>query len=186
MLCNKLKTLPELKRALRKIRAKKGIIVFTNGCFDILHAGHISYLQKAKSLGDILVVGLNSDASVRKLKGKRRPLVSQKNRAMVLSALTCVDLIVIFNTLTPFDLIKAVKPDILVKGGYWKTSDIVGARFVQSYGGTVKNLPYIKGLSTSSLIRKVNLIRLRRRLCRGRIHPTRINSICQAIGIRRR
>lgn len=152
---NKLKTLPELKRALRKIKSKKWIVVFTNGCFDILHAGHISYLQKAKSLGDILVVGLNSDASVRKLKGKRRPFVSQKNRMTVLSALTCVDLIVIFNALTPLDLIKAVRPDVLIKGGDWKTKDIVGARFVQSYGGTVKCLPYIKGLSTSGLIRKI-------------------------------
>lgn len=155
MLCNKLKTLPELKRALRKIKAKKGIVVFTNGCFDILHAGHISYLQKAKSLGDILVVGLNSDASVRRLKGKRRPLASQRNRMTVLSALTCVDLIIIFNALTPLELIKAVRPDVLIKGGDWKTSDIVGARFVQSYGGTVKSLPYIKGLSTSGLIRKI-------------------------------
>jgi len=155
MHCNKLKTLPELKKALTKIKAKNATVVFTNGCFDLVHAGHINYLQKAKSLGDILVVGLNSDGSARKLKGKKRPLVAQKNRAMVLSALACVDFIVIFNSLTPLDLIKAIKPGVLVKGGDWKTKDIVGSGFVLSYGGSVKSLPYIKGFSTSKLIRKI-------------------------------
>lgn len=155
MLYNKLKALPELKRALRKIKAQKETIIFTNGCFDILHAGHVSYLQKAKSLGDFLVIGLNSDASVRKLKGKKKPFVSQKNRAKVLSALACVDFIVIFDTLTPLNLIEAVKPNILVKGGDWKIKDIVGSGFVRSYGGSVKSLPYVKGFSTSALIRKI-------------------------------
>ena len=130
-------------------------IVFTNGCFDILHHGHVNYLTKAKSLGDVLVVGLNSDSSVRRLKGKNRPIVTQKNRAKVLSALASVDFVVIFNNLTPLNLIKAIKPDVLVKGGDWKTKDIVGADFVRSYGGRIKSLPYIKGFSTKDLIRKI-------------------------------
>ena len=155
MLCNKIKTLPKLNKALKKLRAKNKTIVFTNGCFDILHVGHIEYLSKARSLGDILVVGLNGDKSVQKLKGKKRPIVSQKNRAKVLSALSVVDLIVIFNDLTPIDLIKTIKPAVLVKGGDWKIKDIVGSDFVRSCGGKVKSLRYIKGFSTRNLIKKI-------------------------------
>jgi rfaE bifunctional protein nucleotidyltransferase chain/domain len=155
MLCHKIKTLPELKKVLRKTRASKKRIVFTNGCFDILHAGHVGYLEKAKSLGDMLIVGLNSDVSVRKLKGKTRPIVTQKNRAKVLSSLSCVDYVVIFNALTPINLIKSIKPDVLVKGGDWKIKDIVGGNFVKSYGGSVRSLSYLKGFSTKMLIRKV-------------------------------
>jgi rfaE bifunctional protein nucleotidyltransferase chain/domain len=155
MVCHKIITLPQLKKVLRKVKASKGKIVFTNGCFDILHAGHISYLEKAKSLGDIFIIGLNSDLSVRKVKGKTRPIVTQKNRARVLAALSCVDYIVIFNTLTPFNLIKTIKPDVLVKGGDWKIKDIVGGDFVKSYGGVVKSLPYIKGFSTKAIIKKI-------------------------------
>ena len=154
MHCRKIKNLPGLKRALRKYKAKKKI-VFTNGCFDLLHAGHVSYLEKARSLGDALIIGLNSDSSVKKLKGKSRPLIEQKNRARVLSALSCVDFIVIFDTLIPLDLIKKIKPSVLVKGGDWKIKDIVGADFVKSYGGTVKSLPYLKGFSTKGLIKKI-------------------------------
>jgi rfaE bifunctional protein nucleotidyltransferase chain/domain len=150
-----LKTLPELRRILKDPVFKNKKIVFTNGCFDILHAGHISYLEKARSLGDVLVVGLNSDISVKRLKGKDRPIVSQKNRAKVLSALSCVDFIAIFDSVTPLKLIRSIKPDVLVKGGDWKVKDIVGAEFVQSYGGAVKSLPYIKGFSTRDLIRKI-------------------------------
>ncbi len=152
---DKIKTFPELLRTLKKLRAENKTVVFTNGCFDILHVGHVSYLRKAKSLGDILVAGLNSDSSVRKLKGKARPIVKQKNRAMVLSALSCVDFIVIFNSLTPFSLIKGIRPDVLLKGGDWKAKDIVGGKFVKSYGGKVKSLPYIKGFSTKALIRRI-------------------------------
>lgn len=158
MVYDKKKTLPELKGILKKLKAKKRITVFTNGCFDILHAGHVSYLEKAGSMGDVLIVGLNSDASVKKLKGKSRPLVTQKNRARVLSALSCVDFIVIFSGLTPLDLIKAIRPGVLVKGGDWRVKDIVGANFVKSYGGSVKGLPYLKGFSTRSLIRKIKLL----------------------------
>lgn len=152
---NKIKPLSELAKILKKLKTNGKKIVFTNGCFDILHTGHISYLEKAKSLGDILVVGLNSDSSVKKIKGQNRPIVSQKNRAKVLSGLSAVDFIVVFNILTPINLIKAIMPDVLVKGGDWKIKDIVGAKFVQSYGGKVKPLPYIKGFSTKKLIRKI-------------------------------
>ncbi len=155
MLCNKIKTLPKLIKTLKSLKAKKRRVVFTNGCFDILHVGHIEYLSKARSLGDFLVVGLNSDKSVRKLKGSKRPVVSQKNRAKVLSALSAVDFVVIFNDLTPIDLIKTIKPDVLVKGGDWKIKDIVGSDFVRSCGGTVKSLCYIKGFSTRNLIKKI-------------------------------
>ncbi|MBU1148425.1 MAG: D-glycero-beta-D-manno-heptose 1-phosphate adenylyltransferase [Candidatus Omnitrophica bacterium] len=154
MLYNKIKTLPELIKALKKSRGKKDII-FTNGCFDILHVGHVAYLQRARSMGDILVVGLNSDSSVRKLKGKKRPVNSQKNRAKVLSALACVDFVVIFNSLTPLNLIKAIKPTVLVKGGDWNVKDIIGGDFVRSLGSRVKSLPYIKGFSTRKLIKKI-------------------------------
>src|SRR3989338_5995776 len=119
---------------LKKKHAGKKI-VFTNGCFDILHLGHVRYLEKAKSLGDVLVVGLNSDASVRKLKGPGRPVNSVRDRAGVLKALKTVDYVTIFSDPTPLRLICKVRPDFLVKGGDWKTKDIVGADVVASYGG---------------------------------------------------
>ncbi|MFA4992004.1 MAG: D-glycero-beta-D-manno-heptose 1-phosphate adenylyltransferase [Candidatus Omnitrophota bacterium] len=151
----KIKTLPEILKALKKLKRDKKI-VFTNGCFDILHAGHASYLTKAKALGDILIVGLNSDRSVRQLKGGSRPIVNQKNRAALLSALEAVDFVVIFGDLTPMRLIKAVRPDVLVKGGDWKKKDIIGSGFVESCGGAVKSLSYIKGLSTRGIIDKIS------------------------------
>ena len=155
MLCNKIKTLPQIAAAVKKLKQKNKKVVFTNGCFDILHAGHVNYLLKAKSLGDALVVGLNSDGSVKKLKGKFRPIVAQKNRAILLAALEAVDFVVIFNDPAPLKLIKLVKPDVLVKGGDWKKENIVGSRFVESYGGKVKSLAYIKGLSTRNIISKI-------------------------------
>lgn len=155
MLSNKIKNLPQIRGAIKRLKSENKKIVFTNGCFDILHAGHVNYLSKAKGLGDILVVGLNSDASVRKIKGSSRPVVSQKNRAILLAALETVDFVVVFNELTPLRLIKAIKPGVLVKGGDWKKEDIIGSDFVESYGGYVKSLPYIKGLSTRGLISKI-------------------------------
>lgn len=155
----KIKTLAGLKNALRAVRAKKNKVVFTNGCFDILHPGHVDYLAKARSLGDTLVVGLNSDSSVRRLKGKARPVMPQKDRARVLSALQSVDFVVIFSDPTPFELIKTVRPDVLVKGGDWAVKDIVGADFVQRRGGKVKGLPYLKGFSTRGIINKIRLSR---------------------------
>lgn len=131
-------------------------VVFTNGCFDILHKGHVAYLEKARRLGDYLVVGLNSDASVRRLgKGPGRPVNSQKDRAAVLGALRCVDRVVIFGEDTPERLIRKVRPDVLVKGGDWKKENVVGASFVESYGGRVRLIPYVKGFSTTGLLAKI-------------------------------
>ncbi|MDO8603041.1 MAG: D-glycero-beta-D-manno-heptose 1-phosphate adenylyltransferase [Candidatus Omnitrophota bacterium] len=155
MLSDKIKTLSRAISAIKKLKQKNKKIVFTNGCFDILHAGHISYLLKAKSLGDVLVIGLNSDGSVKKLKGKSRPIVTQRNRAILLAALEAVDFVVIFNGPTPLKLIKALKPDVLVKGGDWKKENIVGSDFIESRGGKVKSVTYIKGFSTRGLIAKI-------------------------------
>ena len=130
-------------------------IVFTNGCFDILHAGHVQYLERAKNLGDFLVVGLNSDRSVRKLKGKNRPVNSQNDRALVLAGLTAVDCVSVFDEETPLNLIKKVRPHILVKGADWKVSSIAGAREVKNWGGKVKLIPLLKGRSTSGILKKI-------------------------------
>jgi len=144
-----------LKRIIPRLKAKDKKIVFTNGCFDLLHYGHVKYLQDAKKLGDILVVGVNSDASVRRLKGKPRPVVNEKDRQKVLAALESVDYAVIFGEDTPLKLIIAVDPDILVKGSDWSADKIVGADFVKSRGGSVKAIKFIKGRSTSALIKKI-------------------------------
>lgn len=129
-------------------------VVFTNGCFDLLHIGHVRYLKEARALGDILVVALNTDASVRKLKGPERPVQLEDDRAEILSSLVCVDYTLLFGEETPERIIKLIKPDILVKGGDWKVEQIVGAPFVQSYGGEVKSLPFVDGRSTTNLIKK--------------------------------
>lgn len=130
-------------------------IVFTNGCFDILHAGHVAYLSQAKALGDILVLGLNSDASVRRLKGVSRPVNTQDNRALVLAGLSAVDYVCIFEEDTPYELISEVLPDILVKGGDWAPSDIVGSDIVLARDGKVLSLDFIEGLSTTGIIQKL-------------------------------
>lgn len=131
-------------------------LIFTNGCFDILHVGHVRYLQQAKALGGELVVGLNSDASVKRLKGDARPLVSELERKEVLEALSCVDQVFIFGEDTPLELIKKLKPDVLVKGGDYDIKDIVGAAEVLSWGGEVKPLSFYEGFSSSSIIQKIN------------------------------
>lgn len=138
---------------LRPLRGSKKI-VFTNGCFDLLHVGHIRYLQEARRLGDYLVIGVNADASVKRLKGPTRPIQSEADRAEILAALGAVDMTVIFEEDTPEELIKIVKPDILVKGGDWKIDQIVGAPFVQSYGGQVMSLQFVDGKSTTKIIEK--------------------------------
>ncbi len=130
-------------------------VVFTNGCFDLLHPGHVRLLQQARQLGDALVVGLNSDASVRRLKGGSRPLVPEAGRAEVLAALACVDAVTIFGEDTPRELIAALRPDVLVKGGDWKPDQIVGRAEVEAAGGRVVVVPYVEGYSTSSLIAKI-------------------------------
>lgn len=130
-------------------------IAFTNGCFDILHFGHVSYLEKAKNNNRILIVGLNSDSSVRKLKGDQRPIVPQKERAGVLAALECVDFVVLFSDETPMKLISAIKPDILIKGADWKGKGIVGEDIVRSIGGKIEFIKFEKGCSTTNIIKAV-------------------------------
>jgi D-beta-D-heptose 7-phosphate kinase/D-beta-D-heptose 1-phosphate adenosyltransferase len=133
-------------------------IVFTNGCFDILHEGHVRYLADARSLGDLLIVGINSDASVSRLKGAERPINGQESRSRVLASLEVVDLVVVFDTDTPEELIHLIRPDILVKGGDWSVDQIVGGAFVNSYGGEVKSLPFHTGFSTTGLVEKIRML----------------------------
>lgn len=154
---NKIKSLKLLKPILYKLKIQNKKIVFTNGCFDILHIGHIRYLKKAKSFGDILVVGLNSDSSVRKLKGKTRPVFPQNARAEMLSALEFVDFVVIFNEDTPEKLLEKIKPDIHVKGGDYKADDLPEAKIVKKYGGKIKIVNFIPGFSTTNIINRLQL-----------------------------
>jgi len=130
-------------------------LVFTNGCFDILHAGHVSYLAQASTLGDILILGLNSDASVKRLKGDSRPINTEKDRALVLAGLAAVDFVCIFEEDTPLELIKLVLPDVLVKGGDWLPQQIVGSDVVLARGGEVRSLGFTEGLSTTQTIQKM-------------------------------
>lgn len=141
------------KDFLKNNKDKK--IVFTNGCFDILHAGHITYLREARALGDILFIGLNSDASVKKLKGENRPINCEGDRKFVLENLKPVDFVEIFSAETPLELIKEIKPNVLVKGGDWPIEKIVGADFVLSLGGKVKNLSFLENHSTSQIIKTI-------------------------------
>ena len=129
-------------------------IVFTNGCFDLLHIGHIRYLEEAKKLADILIVGINADKSVQKLKGPNRPIQNENDRAEILASLKAVDHTILFSEDTPLNLIKIVKPDVLVKGGDWQISQIVGSDFVLDYGGIVRSLQFVEGRSTTLLIEK--------------------------------
>ncbi len=140
---------------IQKEKEKGKKIVFTNGCFDIIHAGHVDYLEKAKSLGTFLVVGLNSDESVKRLKGPNRPVNPVDQRKKVLQALKPVDLVIVFEEDTPERLIKEIKPDVLVKGGDWKIENIVGADFVMSYGGKVYTIDFVYDTSTTKIIEKV-------------------------------
>lgn len=148
-------SLKRLLTELKKERKKGRSVVFTNGCFDIVHAGHVRYLKKARSLGDILVVGLNSDSSVRHIKGEKRPIVPQRERAEVISALSCVDYVVLFNDATPLKLIKAILPDVLAKGADWAAKDIVGGDIVKANGGRIARVTLVKGRSTTNIIKKI-------------------------------
>ncbi len=152
---NKLKTWEEITDIVKELKSKNKKIVFTNGCFDILHSGHVQYLAEAKELGDILILGLNSDRSVKRLKGNERPINNEIERATVLFALYSVSYIVIFEEDTPYMLINHIKPDILVKGGDWKPEEIVGSDIVRSYNGEVKSLSFIAGKSTTEIINKM-------------------------------
>ena len=151
----KIKSGKALGRMISSLKASGKKIVFTNGCFDIIHVGHVDYLDKARRMGDLLVVGLNSDDSVKRIKGPSRPVNGESARAKVLSALIPVDFITIFGEDTPERLIKMLKPDILVKGGDWKAENIVGASFVKTYGGKVKVVPFVNGFSTTSVISRL-------------------------------
>ena len=150
----KVKSRAELTRVLSEHRRRGERIVFTNGCFDVLHAGHIKFLNLARSQGDVLVVGLNSDASVKKIKSPGRPIYTQNERAQMLSALTDVDYVVIFGEVTPEKLIRVVKPDVLVKGEDWKEKGVPGREFVEAHGGKVILAPLVQGLSSSDIIKR--------------------------------
>lgn len=150
----KVLTAHQLEQVIADYKKSNKKIVFTNGCFDLLHVGHVRYLDQAKLLGDVLIVGVNTDASVQILKGPTRPIQNENDRAEILASLKSVDHTVLFNEETPINLIKLVKPDILVKGGDWKIEQIVGWDFVQAYGGQVKSLQFVDGKSTTNLIAK--------------------------------
>jgi D-beta-D-heptose 7-phosphate kinase/D-beta-D-heptose 1-phosphate adenosyltransferase len=155
MAMEKIKTLEEMVEIRQQLRREGKKLVFTNGCFDILHAGHARYLNQARALGDVLVLGLNSDISVRTLKGENRPIVPEIERAEVLAALACVDYIFLFDDLTPQRVIDAIVPDILVKGADWGISEIVGRETVEKAGGEVRSLPLVEGTSTTNIIQKI-------------------------------
>jgi rfaE bifunctional protein nucleotidyltransferase chain/domain len=147
----------QLHRQLTIWRFLNKKIVFTNGCFDLIHLGHIDYLSKAKDLGDVLIVGLNTDHSVKRIKGNNRPIKSQQERAILLASLRFIDGIVLFDEDTPYNLIEKVVPDILVKGSDYKTEDIVGADIVKSNGGEIITVNFLEGYSTTSILNKIKL-----------------------------
>ena len=144
-----------LRAALAPRRAAGARVVFTNGCFDLIHPGHVRYLTAARALGDVLVVGLNDDASVRRLKGAGRPVLRAAERAEVLAGLAAVDHVIVFDDDTPGALIDALAPDVLVKGADWATDEIVGGPEVRARGGRVERIPLVPGMSTSGLIRRI-------------------------------
>jgi rfaE bifunctional protein nucleotidyltransferase chain/domain len=152
---NKIYSREKLKKKIDALRDKGEKIVFTNGCFDILHVGHTRYLRDAKKQGDVLVLGLNSDESVRSLKGEKRPLMPENERADIVASLESVDYVTIFHELTPLELIEYLKPHVLVKGGDWKEGEVVGQESVEKWGGRVVIIPEIKGSSTTNIIEKV-------------------------------
>jgi D-glycero-beta-D-manno-heptose 1-phosphate adenylyltransferase len=151
----KIKSLPELVDARRALGASSHVVVFTNGCFDLLHPGHVRYLEQARALGDALVVALNSDRAVRELKGPTRPILTEDERAEVIAALGCVDLVTVFDDVSPRETIVAVAPDVLVKGGDWGIGEIIGREEVEASGGRVLSLPFVDGCSTSDVIDRI-------------------------------
>jgi len=152
---NKIKTVLELHPLLGILQAMGKKIVFTNGCFDIIHTGHTRYLAKAKSFGDLLIVAVNSDSSVREIKGEKRPINTQAERAEILAALESVDFVTIFDEPDPHKIISELQPDVLVKGGDWPIEKIIGRDVVEARGGKVVNVPYVEGASTTSIIEKI-------------------------------
>jgi rfaE bifunctional protein nucleotidyltransferase chain/domain len=152
---NKIKTIQELRPLLDILRASGKKIVFTSGCFDLIHTGHTRYLAKAKSLGDILIVAVNSDASVRALKGDKRPITVEADRMETLAALASVDFVILFHEPDPHVIISSLQPDVLVKGGDWPIEKIIGRDVVEARGGKVVSVGYIEGASTTGIIEKI-------------------------------
>ena len=160
---NKILDRNTLKNNLEALRKEGKKIAFTNGCFDILHVGHVRYLREAKKIGDILVLALNSDSSVRAIKGEERPLVSEEERAEVIAALEFIDFVTIFPELTPLELINYLKPDILIKGGDWPEDKVVGREEVKKWGGRVVIIPEVEGKSTTNIVEKIKKVYCSRR-----------------------
>jgi len=156
-MASKILTQSKLTAIIRRLKAQGKSIAFTNGTFDILHLGHVTYLQKARESADVLIVGVNTDRSVKTYKDPTRPVNPEQDRIKVLTALACVDYAILFNDPTPLKLIKAIKPDVLVKGADWAIKDIVGAREVLSWGGRVKRIPLVKGRSSTRVIKILKL-----------------------------
>ncbi len=150
-----LKTLEEIKAIRRKLKEENLKVVFTNGCFDLIHAGHVDYLSKAKALGDVLIVGLNSDASVSRIKGDKRPILLENERVFILSNLKPVNYVTIFDEDTPARLIRELIPDILVKGADWPMDKIIGRDIVEAGGGEVKTIEFVNNQSTSNIIKSI-------------------------------
>ncbi len=159
---SKIKTIDELIEIRNDLKEKGKKVVFTNGCFDIIHTGHTRYLKEARALGDCLVVAVNSDASVRQIKGEKRPVIPQAERAEIIAALESVDYVIIFTEPDPYKIIKLLKPDFLVKGGDWGSDAIIGSDIVEAAGGRVLSITYNKGASTTNIIE-----RIQNRYCRG-------------------
>ena len=156
MITDKIKTWHQLAEACEALKSKGLKIVFTNGCFDVIHRGHVQYLEEARACGDVLIVGLNSDDSIKRLKGSSRPINPEMDRLMVIAALESVSFVTLFAEDTPYELIQQILPSILVKGGDWKAEDIVGSDIVLNSGGEVKSLSFVEGKSSTAIINKLN------------------------------
>lgn len=151
----KLKNVRELTEISARAKAQGRTVVFTNGCFDLLHRGHVHTLREAKAQGDVLIVGLNSDRSVKSIKGPRRPILPETDRIELIAAMEMVDYVVVFDEPDPYQLISAIKPDVLAKGGDWQADKIIGADLVAKNGGRVAVIPYLKGFSTTEIIERI-------------------------------
>ena len=148
-------SLDQLKSEREKLCAQNKTVVFTNGCFDLLHPGHVRYMQMARDLGDVLILALNSDRAVKILKGESRPILKENERAEVMAALACVDYVMIFDDISPRETIAALLPDILVKGGDWGVTEIIGREEVEAAGGKVMSLPFVEGVSTTEIVARI-------------------------------
>lgn len=155
---NKIVSFPDISAIAEQLRKDGNTIVFTNGCFDLVHAGHVSYLSAAAELGDVLILGLNTDASVRKIKGEKRPVIRQEERALVVAAFQMVDYVVLFDAPDPLNLIETIHPDVLVKGADWPIEAIVGADFVTARGGRVARIDLAPGISTTTIIQRIGTL----------------------------